>query len=782
MTPSCRRSAWCSLAVIAPLAGALNAAAAPYLYEFGPPKSALWPGFSAITPATVATATTAGWQEPSRLTAKTQAYRSLVENRSRGTTEPPPIWTNAITEDAILGRAPATFTIPAAPGDYDVAVICGTSDPAQRGQYFDFTLAAGAQTKRVQFEGPYRFQVIRLRTRLAAGETLALTVAPRSQWAVNAVLAWSAADAAHVEREILTPFKEWTFRLPPQEWAKWQEETGPAPDPATAPPPAAADRARGFTVYTRPTLECVYPGTRPRAEDLDPAIRLFSPPGEANAANLVVLPLRALRDVTVTPGPVGPIAAEHIEVRRVRYSRARPNYTVQHRYRIVPDALERFTRGDLPAGESTRFWLTVRVPPRTPAGDYRGTVTIAGPEGSAAVPVRLRVLPIVLREDPNRLYGIYYRHPLDLAASATDDVSREYFRRKADLEHADLAAHGTRNVVLSLGGRAADAQGRFAFNWDLLAEKLALWQKHRFAGPAVLGIPTDSVYAKHVGERYGSHLRAVKDPPAAFETELTELVRTVEAERVRRGWPEFLYYPVDEPGTAPAAVNFMVKVLRAVKAAGVRTYVTADPTHEQFDPLRPFVDVWCTQPFAPDRDTVLADSRARGVEYWCYPNHINGENDHTPVTGARMTYGFGFWRSGFRALLPWIYQYNVGDPWNYLDGATSDFFNRSESDGTPVPVAMWEAYREGWTDYRYVHTLEQLIAEAKRRATSAALTAAATAGGELRFIWDAIRVQPKYKHDDLWSPADFDVYRWIVAREILALQETLGTSPAGAGR
>ena len=49
--------------------------------------------------------------------------------------------------------------------------------------------------------------------------------------------------------------------------------------------------------------------------------------------------------------------------------------------------------------------------------------------------------------------------------------------------------------------------------------------------------------------------------------------------------------------------------------------------------------------------------------------------------------------------------------------------------------------------------------------------AAAHAERELRFVWDAIRVQPKYKHDDLWAPADFDVYRWIIAQEILRLQD-----------
>jgi hypothetical protein len=288
-----------------------------------------------------------------------------------------------------------------------------------------------------------------------------------------------------------------------------------------------------------------------------------------------------------------------------------------------------------------------------------------------------------------------------------------------------------------------------------------------------MGINTDGVYEKYMGERFGSHLRGVKDPPEAFSRELTAMVRAIEAERKARGWPEFLYYPIDEPSREPVAVRFMVTVLKACKAAGVRTYVTADPTHEQFEPMRPHVDIWCMQPYALDRETVLADTRTRGVEYWCYPNHIARENDHTPAAGARMTYGFGFWRSGYRALIPWIYSWSVGDPYNYLDGAMMDFFNRHEPDGRPVPVALWEAYREGYDDYRYLYTLEQLIAEAKQSGSEAAKTAASAAEKELRTVWEAIRVQPKYQYDLSWSPGEFDVYRWMVARQILAVQEAM---------
>ncbi|HWI57660.1 MAG TPA: hypothetical protein VNZ22_10570, partial [Bacillota bacterium] len=431
------------------------------------------------------------------------------------------------------------------------------------------------------------------------------------------------------------------------------------------------------------------------------------------------------------------------------------------------DALE------LKAGENARFWLTVQVPEEAPPGTYTGKITFTCSGEKAEVPVTLRILPFRLREDPAKLFGIYYRHPYDDMAGAADAVSREYFRRKAEWEHADMVAHGTRNVVLSCWTGPADARGNFKFNWDLLADKIELWNKYGFKGPIVLSINTDGIYAKYMGERYGSHLHGVKEPPEAFSRELTALVQAIEAERRKRAWPEFLYYPVDEPSTEPAGVRFMVQVLQACRAAGVRTYVTADPTHEQFAPLRPCVDVWCTQPFAPDRETLLADTQARQVEYWCYPNHVNGENDHTPVAGARMTYGFGFWRSGFRALIPWIYSASIGDPFNYLDGSAMDFFNRSEPDGRPLPVTLWEAYREGYDDYRYLYTLEQLIAEAKQSPKAKAQQTAAAAERELQFVWTAIRVQPKYKHDGLWSPAEFDVYRWLIAQQILAVRQTL---------
>jgi hypothetical protein len=756
--------------LVALLAVVQGTSAAPRLLDMGTAQSAVWDGFTRVTPQDLfSTQTGFGWQTREGLKAQARAYTTPVENRSRGREEPPPIWTNPITEDSILGDRENAFLLQAPPGVYDVYVMCGTSE-AMRSQFFDFTVRVGAEERRVQFEGGYQFRSLRFHVRTGE-EPLAIRFIPRSKWVVNAILAWAAPDAGRVEKDIITPLEEWTYRMPPAEWAKWKQE--PEPESGPMPPVSETDKERGFISYSRPYLECVYPHTRPREEDLNPALRLFATPGEFEPINFVIYPLRDLTGAKVTVSAIGPVPAEAIDIRHVRFSKARPNYTVLYRYRIVPDMLEHFDSLDLKAGENARFWLTARVPDDAPAGIYTGKVTFECSGGKAELPVTLRILPFKLRDDPDKIFGIYYRHPYDQLAGAEDNVSRAYFRRKAELEHADMVAHGTGNVVLSCGSGPADAQGNFKFNWDLLADKLALWNKFSFRGPIVMSISTESVYSKFMKERYGSHLRGVKDPPEEFSREITALVKAIQAERRKRGWPEFLIYPVDEPSTDAAAVSFMVKVLKACKAAGVRTYVTADPTHDQFEPMRPFVDVWCMQPFLPDRETVLADTKARHVEYWCYPNHVNGENDHTPVTGARMTYGFGFWRSGFRTLIPWIYSASNGDPFNYLDGSSMDFFNRHEPDGTPLPVAMWEAYREGYDDYRYVFTLEQLIAEAKRSPKAAAQQAAIEAARELQSVWNAIHVQPKYKYDGLWSPAEFDVYRWLIAQQILNLQEAM---------
>jgi len=759
----------CAAALAAAVAACAEAASVRWLADFGPPASTARPPFEALTPAVAAGDGRAGWIAPSGLSAFRHAHREMVANPFRGRQEPPPIWTTPETEDAVWSVSTNSLIVPVPPGEYDVWLLAGSSDGRHAAWVFDFDFAAGGATDRVQVAGAYHFELRRLRAGAEDG-ALRLDFLPRNRWIANAVMIWPAGDAT-AEGEVLAPLREAVFGLPPHERDHWVRD----PDPPTAPPrpPRPEEEARGFVLWNRHWQECVYPRDRPREDELDPVLCLFAAPGEYEPATFVVRPLRPLTGARVEVGDVGPVRGADTDIRKVRYMAARPNWADRGRWRIVPDVLERFRGGALPAEENARFWLTFRIPDDAPPGLYEGRIRFVCDRGAAEVPVRLRVLPFRLREDPSRRYAIYYHHPFDLAAAAPDAHSADYWRRKAELEHADMAAHGIRNVVLSVRSGAAGPDGRFAIDWVGLEAKMDLWGRHGFVGPVVMGVDCDAIYRKHMNESYGVHLRNVRRPPPAFAEELAALVRQIEAGRRARGWPEFLYYPVDEPSTDPAAVEFMSVVLAAVRSAEARTYVTADPTLPGFAPLRPWVDVWCSQPFALDEVAVRAEWAERAVEHWCYPNHIAGENDHTPVGGARMTFGFGFWRSGYRALIPWIYQGVRGNPWNYLDHPSMDFLVRSEPDGTPIPVALWEAYREGWDDVRYIATLEWTIREARRWDAPRIRDAAAAAERELAAVRDAIRAQPKYIRDDLWGGEEFDVRRWQIARRILALRSAM---------
>lgn len=765
-----------SLALLAP-----GCWAKVYVFDLGSEASPVQQGYQRISPTSRFADSGAGWVSAGKLEVQDQAYNQPIDGP--GGSKLPPVWTTPLSEDCIVSGEPAEFAAKVDPGKYHAWLLCGVS-VRYRAQLFSFDVVSGSASVRVQFEGSYQYRDAYLDVDAGGGEAH-LRLMPRSLFAVSGIVLWQDADAEHVQADIIRPEREVLDFMPPAEAAKWTLEprvVENSPWPAVS----ESDRRRGYLVHTRHWAEDVYPYTVPIAQEINPTLKAFATPGQYEPLNFIVYPFRAFGGASVTVSDLksGPatIPSSAIELRRIRYMRARPNYTVVHQYRIVPDPLMPYDPAEpLRERENARFWLTVHVPPDARPGLYRGAVTFA-PEGSspATIPIVFRVLPFRLQEDPTKLYAIYYQDPLDDWARARDPVSKAYFLRKSDWELDDLVAHGTRNVVTSLWSapEKPGQEGKFSFDFDLMQMKIDRWRQHGFRGPLVVEINAGGIYRKYTGVDLGNHIDKAAPPPAGYGQELTRMCKAIEAERVRRGWPEILYYPIDEPGSSEGAIAFMIATLKAVQAAGVKTYVTADPTLEGFAPLKPYIDVWCTQPFAPSREEILHDEATRKVDYWCYPNHVNGENDHTTVNGARMTYGFGFWRSGFSALIPWIYRYDDGNPWNYLCGSTTPFFNRTEDSGRPIPVQMWEAYRGGYDDYRYIYTLEQTIARARWQGGAPA-RAAEEAQKDLTFCWDQIRVQPKYKYDDLWEPREADVYRWIVAHAILKLQAAGAELPGG---
>lgn len=768
------RIGWIILTCLAPLSAVH---AEPLRFDMGTAESELRPGFTRITGSSVYDKNTGyGWRSAEGLKEHDRHYpREWQFSDSRGRTQPPQLYTNEITRDTVSSGRRNAFLVDLPPGDYKVYVLSGLSAGSTR-DYHWFDVTAGRSRATVKIPGPYRFERRMLDVTVSGGP-LSIEFLPETDWLVASIIIFDVKEEARVRADFLDALEKEIYFLPPDVAEQWNqtEHADPRPHPEFS----VRDKERGYALFSRHWSEVVYPNTVPRPSELDPELKTFATLGEYEPVTFSVLPLEDLAGATVSASdlrsPQGLIPKANVDVRSVRYMLVRPNYSSFFSYHVAPDVLEHRASVDLAKGHNQRFWITVRVPDDAKPGVYQGELTFQPGDGQAArVPITLRVLPIRLRKDPGHIYGTYYRDPLSLISESNSPQANDYFRRKAELERQDMVAHGMNSHISSISGLVRDDEGAWTMDGAETERRIALDRKYGLTDkPLVVSFPVSTWYGRLVDKKgLGSHLRLVRpDVPKSFFDEITKMVEAIELEKKKYAWPELLYYPIDEPSTQENSVQFMVGVLEAIKRVpGVRTYITADPTHEQFEPMWPYIDVWCCQPFVFDHEKVRRLSEEKDIEFWCYPNHISGENDHTPIRGARMTFGYGLWKSGFRTLMPWIYQSSGGDPWNYLDSRSMDFFIRSTPDGEPIPVVMWEAYREGIDDGRYLYTLAQLVEEAKKAGPEAAATAR-KAEKELEFVWNAIEVQEKYKHDGLWSGADFDAYRWLLASEIIRLQE-----------
>lgn len=550
----------------------------------------------------------------------------------------------------------------------------------------------------------------------------------------------------------------------------------------TAPEPVLteAEKLRGYLLFARPTVEPVYANTRPRPDERLEALVAFATPGQFEPVTLAIYPLRPLVNLKVRVSPLassaGEIPADGVDVRLATYwNVGYPQYTTVKTYRRTPELLERVTTHSSPAGQCQRYWLLIHVPEDARPGLYLGTVTIwdDGFDRALRIPIALRVLGFRLQKDPAKHYSAYfYTRNKTLYQGRSEafirDATAKDYRAMADfgldmLPTLCLGCEDGKRIVV----RDADEVPR------MLAAGL------RGPAPVTADGVIQRVYRDTTpGGKIQSHWRVSPMPPQEFYDRVTELFRALEAQRKAKAWPEFICCPIDE--VDPSCKEFGVKVYAAVKAAGVKTYATKDPVNPDAAAYAPYLDIWCSQPYSVPWERIVAQKR---YEYWCYPNHNAGEikDRLTMCKGGRMTYGFGFWRSGYTTLIPWHWCWTCEpDPLDYLRGHYSGCGQRVDDDGEVIPAVYWSCFREGFDDARYVYTLQQAIAQRQDSGDPACREAVGQGWRVLQETWDAIRVQPKYLAAGMWPSEEFDAIRWRVAAATEKLLNYPATSRARA--
>jgi len=479
---------------------------------------------------------------------------------------------------------------------------------------------------------------------------------------------------------------------------------------------AVPKHERGYRVYAAAPLDDLDVAKLPPQAHEGAALKAFAAPGEYEPLGAAILASRALAKVQVSVGELrGPdgasLGATYLDLRLVK------RYLRRVRYNSPPDDAAFSSRYLLPAepfdmapNTFRRVHLIVHVPEQAKPGLYRGTLRIV-PANAPAVtlPISFEVLGIRLGPPTKHYSAYFYGRHLGRSEAEADAIIRK--------ELADLRAHGADRLLWRPRIGYVKEGDRITPDYTDVRKHVGLLREFGFQPPYLVWTGLGRL-AGLVGS----------DQSDAFLRQGEQALRGLVALAKQEGWGEVAVTHMDEVFGRERFERYLrlTKVVRRVQ--GLRMYITfhCQPRPEVEEMTRridPFVDIRGYHGHSIDMwlgagHTLaeLADKlRTSGDEAWCYYNPRSVEV--TPEW-QRIVNGYWLWLGPVTTHCPWIYNSYHGDPLDDADGF--DFGYAFPKGDEIVPTRLWEAYREGVDDVRYLSTLEALVAKHKADAGKAA--------------------------------------------------------------
>lgn len=546
------------------------------------------------------------------------------------------------------------------------------------------------------------------------------------------------------------------------------------------PTPSAEQKARGVLVFSRSTLERVYPQSRPRPSEAVTPVSLQAARGEYEPVQLAVYPLRKLKKMTVrvadlTDDAHHSIPAANVDVRMVRFYGSPLSITARKRFAVLPKTLEVAVPIDLEKDRVRPYWITVHVPEDQPGGTYRGTITLAHAAGSETLPFSVEVLPVRLRE-PDISYGTLIVNLSGSGAKARGASkgerldSAERWKGQVEAIYRDQREHGMNTVSPRSGKTYREVDGNPRL--PELETAIEMYGKYGFRKPLIY-VPSGLLKTNKVNrsESYRKYDPAVHVPQA----------KRIAAYYTRRfqdaGLPGIVFVPVEEPNFTsgvgwPDPPDARVKIARelsaAMKEVGASVGLIGSP--ESLRPTIEYLDLWIMayRKFTPD---LYELARQRGAKLAIYANAtVMGNGTYF----SRFLFGYFAWANRLDGVLPWTYPLHPKRfPVNVQGRGEGGLDVRDGflgPDGRPIPTLQWELCREGIEDAKVLTTVETMAREARATGQAVAVAAADDAEKFLAGIRAAVQKDPRHyvfedpatfapAPQDGWDAAKFDSLR-----------------------
>lgn len=502
-------------------------------------------------------------------------------------------------------------------------------------------------------------------------------------------------------------------------------------------------------------------------------VRIFAARNEYEPFQLVLTPKTGQANVRVVPhglaGPKGAkIEAWNISVKNVEYVNCVTPTSEDAKPGWYPDPLPDHTPFAAPKGQNRPVWLTVYVTPKTPPGEYKGTVdVIASGMGKVTVPLSVRVWSFAL-PSVSRLKTAY-GNSMSRAADYQGAATIEQRRKLTDLYNLDFYKHRVSpySPWANYDIKVTPADG--TVDVDFTDFDVAI-RKH-FAMFNSFMLPRFGM-GDNVGLEGGDAKRMKID----YMRQVAE--HLVDKGQLAKGYD----YITDEP--PPDKYDEIVEAAKDVRLADQRIKILL--TKKVEDKLIGSVDIWV--PIGPDYDEQRSIARqAEGEEVWwylcCWPHHPwpNGYFIDYPAMDLRM-YHWLTWRYGLDGILYWDTMYWQDNPWNIPMSQTPDRKgNWGNGDGHllyppvktpsaafvakgPVDSIRWETIRDGIEDWDTFRILQDKMKAAPASKRSSA--AYSNAEEALKQVDDCVKTPTQYCKD----PVQAEAVRLKVAQAIEGLK------------
>ena len=486
-------------------------------------------------------------------------------------------------------------------------------------------------------------------------------------------------------------------------------------DPAKLPKIDEFWRNRGYVLFTRPYIEHIFQKDSPRQDEVispDKGLRIFATPGEYEPATIAIHALKkteqyhlTLSDFASSDGNI--ISKENISIGTVRHlnKRLMYNFNWSPEYMEIPVFIENNHTVDIEAGTNKQFWLTAKIPENAKPGIYRGIImfsSIYGPEGGipTEIPFTIEVLPFSLDLPAGYSLGFW-------------PTGSELFLQDMERQLKIMREHGMTFVATGLTvemDTVKDENNKIVFSCAKESNFIRFNNAYKAAG-----FPEPSLLDTDRSAANWATLKAGKGKAKEWDNEYKRFMNGFTLLYEQKEWLVPAMQTIDEPAwRSETAKEDALRRLKLLSELNIKSEI--DGAYDSYvkEQALPYCKIINVNGGLPTLSEIRS-LKAQGKTIWAYNNDVEGIRPEV----ERYSAGYWLWISGADGYNNWGYinKGSTASIYDDLSGEVSNFVYYYPETSMEIggPALVYEAFREGIDDLRYLLTWKRLVEQTEKR-------------------------------------------------------------------